>query len=124
MPSKLCVGTGQVRDAAELPAKISQAAIERRCPHCVEALDMFIEIYGAESGNLALRYVATGGVYVGGGIAPKILKALETGAFLDAFRAKGSMKDLVATVPVSVILNPDAGLIGAAVHAVNALNDD
>ena len=68
--------------------------------------------------------MATGGVYVGGGIAPKILPALESGAFLAAFRAKGLMQDLVATVPVSVILNPDSGLIGAAVHAVGATTDD
>jgi glucokinase len=87
----------------------------------VEALDIFVEAYGAEAGNLALRYVATGGVYVGGGIAPKILPALQSGPFMDAFRTKGVMKDLVATVPVSVILNPDAGLIGAAVHAASAL---
>ena len=73
---------GTVREAADLPAKISQAALEHRCPQCVEALDIFVEVYGAEAGNLALRYVATGGVYVGGGIAPKILPALESGAFL------------------------------------------
>jgi glucokinase len=109
-----------VTDPADLPASISQAAMERRCPECIETLDMFVEAYGAEAGNLALRYVATGGVYVGGGIAPKILPALQSGAFLDAFKAKGLMKDMVATVPVSVILNPDAGLIGAAVHAVAA----
>jgi glucokinase len=57
-------------------------------------------------------------VYIGGGIAPKIIPALESGTFLDAFRAKGRMRDLVTTMPVSVILNPDAGLIGAAVHAI------
>jgi glucokinase len=120
VPAKLCAGVGAVTDPADLPASISQAAMERRCPECIETLDMFVEAYGAEAGNLALRYVATGGVYVGGGIAPKILPALQSGAFLDAFKAKGLMKDMVATVPVSVILNPDAGLIGAAVHAVAA----
>lgn len=78
---------------------------------------MFVSAYGAEAGNIALRTVATAGVYVGGGIAPKILPALESGLFLEAFRAKGLMADLVATIPVSVILNPDAGLLGAAVHA-------
>jgi glucokinase len=120
VPKRLCVGVGQVRDPADLPARISQAALEKRCPLCVEAMEIFVEAYGSEAGNLALRYVATGGVYVGGGIAPKIMPALESGVFMDAFRAKGLMKDLVATVPVSVILNPDAGLIGAAVHAVAA----
>jgi glucokinase len=119
-PRKLCTGVGQVRNPAELPAKISQSALERRCPLCVEAMDIFVDAYGSEAGNVALRYVATSGVYVGGGIAPKIIPALESGTFLDAFRAKGRMRDLVTTMPVSVILNPDAGLIGAAVHAIAA----
>jgi glucokinase len=124
LPRKLCSGVGAVKDPSDLPALISHAALEQRCPECVDALQMFVAIYGSEAGNLALRYVATGGVYVGGGIAPKILPALESGTFLDAFHAKGVMKDLVATIPVSVILNPDAGLIGAAVHAVAALHDE
>ena len=118
-PARLCAAVGVVKDPAELPARISRAAMERRCEHCVEALDIFVSAYGAEAGNLALRSVATAGVYVGGGIAPKILPALAAGAFLEAFRAKEPMADLVATVPVAVILNPDAGLIGAAVHAMH-----
>ncbi len=73
--------------------------------------------FGAEAGNLALRSVATAGVYLGGGIAPKILPALETGIFLDAFRSKPPMSDLLAAMPVTVILNPQAGLLGAAVSA-------
>ncbi len=107
---------GVVKDPVDLPARISRAALERRCAPCVEAMDMFISAYGAEAGNLALRTVATAGIYVGGGIAPKILPALRDGRFLEAFRAKEPMADLVATIPVAVILNPDAGLIGAAVH--------
>ena len=117
-PSRLCAGVGPLRDPADLPALISRSALERRCPLCIDTLDIFVEAYGSEAGNLALRYVATGGIYIGGGIAPKILPALKSGLFLDAFRAKGQMKDLVAIVPVSVILNPDAGLMGAAVHAM------
>lgn len=116
-PARLCEAVGQVSNPADLPARISRSAMERRCAKCVEALDMYVSAYGAEAGNIALRTVATAGVYVGGGIAPKILPALESGLFLDAFRAKGPMSDLVAMVPVSVILNPDAGLLGAAVHA-------
>lgn len=115
-PARLCAAVGTVKDPAELPARISQAAMEERCDACVEALDLFISAYGAEAGNVALRTVATAGVYVGGGIAPKILPALQDGRFLEAFRAKEPMADLVATIPVAVILNPDAGLIGAAVH--------
>ena len=79
-------------------------------------MDIFISAYGAEAGNVALRTVATAGVYVGGGIAPKILPVLQDGRFLEAFRAKEPMAHLVATMPVAVILNPDAGLIGAAAH--------
>lgn len=119
-PSHLCDGVGVVKDPADLPKRISQCAMEHRCPQCVEALEIFIAAYGAEAGNLALRYVATAGVYVGGGIAPKILPALEEGGFLAAFRDKEPMAHLVATIPVSVILNDDAGLIGAAVHAATA----
>ena len=73
--------------------------------------------YGAEAGNIALRAVATAGVYVGGGIAPKILPLLQSGVFVDAFRAKEPLTDLVAMIPVAVILNPAAGLLGAALHA-------
>jgi glucokinase len=116
-PSHLCQGVGPSKDWADLPARISQSAMEHRCDRCVEAFTMFIEAYGAETGNLALRYVATAGVYIGGGIAPKILPALESGAFMDAFRDKEPMAHLVAAIPVSVILNPDAGLLGAAVRA-------
>jgi glucokinase len=115
-PARLCAAVAPAHPS-ELPARISRSAMERRCPHCVEALDLFVSAYGAEAGNIALRAVATAGVYVGGGIAPKILPALETGLFLEAFRAKEPMADLVATIPVVVILNSDAGLLGAAVHA-------
>jgi len=104
-------------DEAGLPAAISEAALARRCRRCAEALDIFVEAFGAEAGNLALRTVATAGVYVGGGIAPKILPVLESGAFMEAFRDKAPMADLLRTFPVSVILNSAAGLLGAAVRA-------
>jgi glucokinase len=102
------------------PAAITSAALERRCPGCVETLDLFVEAYGAETGNLALRGVATGGVFVGGGIAPKILPALTTGAFMRAFRHKAPLEALLAVTPVKVILNAEAGLLGAAVFAAGA----
>ena len=116
-PARLCEGVTPLRDPADLAAHISRSAMEQRCPRCVEAFDLFVAAYGAEAGNLALRSVATAGVYVGGGIAPKILPALESGLFMDTFRAKDPMAHLVATIPVAVILNPEAGLLGAAVHA-------
>ncbi len=116
-PARLCEAVGHVKDPSDLPARITRAAMDGRCDDCAEALDLFIAAYGAEAGNIALRCVATAGVYVGGGIAPKILPALESGLFLEAFRAKEPMADLLAMMPVSVILNEDAALLGAAVHA-------
>lgn len=102
---------------ADGPARISQAGLGGRCQQCADALRMFVSAYGAEAGNLAIRAVATAGLYVGGGIAPKILPALKTGTFMDAFLAKDPLRELVERVPVKVILNPEAGLVGAALHA-------
>jgi glucokinase len=116
-PGIVCEAIGPDVDQAELPAAISTCAERRRCEQCMEAMDMFVEAYGAEAGNLALRSMATAGVYLGGGIAPKVLSALEAGPFLEAFRGKAPLADLLRTVPVSVILNPAAGLLGAAVRA-------
>lgn len=99
------------------PALISRAGLARRCPGCRETLDLFVGALGAEAGNLGLRSVATAGVYVGGGIPPKILPALRTGAFVEAFRAKAPMQALVDAMPIAVILEPDAALLGAAMAA-------
>ena len=99
------------------PALITLAALERRCAGCIEALDIFVSAYGAEAGNLALRTVATGGLFVGGGIAPKILSALIDGRFMRAFLDKHPFRDMLARVPVKIILNSDAGLLGAAISA-------
>jgi glucokinase len=99
------------------PALVSSAALERRCPGCIETLGIFVEAYGAEAGNLALRSVATGGIYVGGGIAPKILTALTDGRFMRAFLSKGSFEGMLRRVPVHVILEPQSGLLGAAIYA-------
>src|SRR2546428_541243 len=91
-----------------------------RCTCCVEALDVSVDAYGAESGTLAWRSVATGGVFVGGGIAPKILPALTAGSFMRAFNAKDPLERMVERMPVKVILNAEAGLLGAAVYAASA----
>lgn len=120
MPARTCDGVGTVSDPADLPAAISRSGLEARCERCRETLDLFVAAYGAEAGNLALRTVATAGVYIGGGIAPKILPALTSGLFLDAFRSKDPLADFVAMIPVAVILNPESGLLGAAVHANSA----
>lgn len=104
-------------DDETMPARLTEGGMSGRCARCAEALWMFVEAYGAQAGNLALRALAMGGLYVGGGIAPKILAALRDGRFMDAFRAKPPLSDLVARIPVKVILTPDAGLLGAAAHA-------
>lgn len=84
---------------------------------CAETVRIFCSIYGAEAGNLTLQYLATGGVYLGGGIAPAILPALRRGEFLSAFLDKGRMRGLLSRVPVVVILDPAAPLLGAAAYA-------
>lgn len=104
-------------EAGDEPPAISRAALTRSCPYCVEALDLFVSAYGSETGNLALRGVATAGVYVGGGIAPKILPLLQRGDFMKAFRGKPPMDELLSRIPVKVILNQEAGVLGAAVYA-------
>jgi glucokinase len=106
-------------DAARPPAaaEISEAALSGRCPACVEALEIFVDVYGAEAGNHALRSMSTAGLFIGGGIAPKILPALTTGRFMQAFLAKPPHVELLAAMPVKIILNADAGLLGAAVFA-------
>lgn len=115
-----CVAVEDEKDPGA-PAAISTAALERRCRACIEALGLFVDAYGAEAGNLALRSLATGGVFVGGGIAPKILPALADGRFIRAFCDKAApFPEMLARIPVKVILNEDAGLLGAAVFAARA----
>ncbi len=109
------------RAARERPASISETALSGRCSRCTEALEMFVSIYGAESGNLALRGMATSGVFLGGGIAPKVLSALQDGRFMSAFLDKSPMSALLSTVPVTVILAPDAAILGAAFYAQTRL---
>ncbi len=81
---------------------------------CVKALDWFLSLYGAESGNLALKYLALGGFYIGGGIAPRLQEKLKTGAFYTSFVDKGRFKKLLSSIPIWVILNDQAALLGAA----------
>jgi glucokinase len=104
----------------QAPAAITTAAFEHRCPGCAETLDLFVDAYGAESGNLALRSVSTAGFFIGGGIAPKILPALGTGLFMRAFLSKPPLEEMLQRMPVHVILNAEAGLLGAAVFAAGA----
>jgi len=98
---------------------ISQAAMEDSCPLCVLTMDTFATLLGAEAGNLALKTMATGGVFIGGGIAANILPLLERPALLDAFLAKGRFRDFMRRIPLRVILNDRAALLGAARHALH-----
>jgi len=91
---------------------------QKGCELCVATLNAFVSILGAEAGNLALKVLASGGVYLGGGIPPRILPALEQQRFMEAFQRKGRMSDLLARVPVHVILNPKVALLGAACHGL------
>ncbi|MEO7206814.1 MAG: glucokinase [Steroidobacteraceae bacterium] len=95
-------------------ALITQAALEGSSAPCVEALRIFVGIYGSEAANLALKVMATGGVYVGGGIAPRIIKQLQGAAFMQSFLAKARMATLLEAVPVRVIMNDRTALYGAA----------
>lgn len=97
-------------------AAIADAALSGRDEFSVEALDWFARLYGAEAGNLALKAMSRGGMYLGGGIAPKILPCLKNGVFLEAFCSKGRMRPLLEAMPVKVILNDRAALNGAALH--------
>lgn len=91
---------------------------EKRCELCAATLETFVSILGTEAGNMALNVLATGGVYLGGGIPPRILSALEEGRFMKAFEDKGRMSHLMARIPVHVILNPKVALLGAACHGL------
>jgi glucokinase len=103
-------------DAAQV---ISETALTNKNTLCTKALDVFVSIYGAATGDLALHYFAVGGVYIGGGIAPKILDKLRDGTFMRAFKAKeGNSAELNVSMPVKVIKNPEVGLLGAAWRGV------
>jgi len=107
--------------AGDPGAALTAAALAGSPPIAVAVLDLFVCLYGAEAGNLALKLKATGGVYVGGGIAPKILPKLQQGAFRDAFLAKGRFRDMLAGIPVHVILEERTALFGAARYAAQRL---
>ncbi|MGH7825775.1 MAG: glucokinase [Candidatus Binatia bacterium] len=107
----------EISGAEDPSAFISKAALEGEPEIPVKALDMFVSVYGAEAGNLALKGNAMGGVYVGGGIAPKIKNKLLDGIFMRAFIDKGRYEEFLSSIPVYVILNDRAALRGAAHYA-------
>ena len=105
-------------EAADPAAVVAEAAATGACARARLTLERFASIYGAEAGNVALKFLAVGGVYVGGGIAPRILPFLRDGRFRDAFRAKGRLAPVLEAIPVSVVLDDRAALWGAAVVAL------
>lgn len=107
--------------AEDAAAAIGRRALDEADPQSLAALDLFIACYGALAGDQALTVLARGGVYVTGGIAPKLLPRLAAGGFLAAFNDKGSFAALARTCPVHVVTNPDLPLLGAARHAANSL---
>lgn len=119
--------TGRAEEPAWLTAEIkkgdpapviSRIALAGKSALCEKALDLFVVLLGSEAGNVALKVLATGGVYIGGGIAPKILPKLQTPAFLAAFTDKGRMREMLESMPVRVILNDGTALRGAALRAL------
>lgn len=108
----------QLAQARDITPIIVENALDRgrACEICTLTLDLFVAILGAEAGNLALKVLATGGVYLGGGIPPRILPFLSEGRFTQAFLRKGRMSDVLIPIPVSVVLNPNIALLGAARH--------
>jgi len=109
-------------DADPAP-EITRQGLDKSCPVCVETLDLWVSLYGAEAGNLALKVLALGGVFVAGGIAVKILDKIKDGTFFRAFQDKWKFESLLNNIPVSVILNESAPLIGAAYEALAALEN-
>jgi glucokinase len=111
-------------DDADYPAHVTTAATQATCASCVDAFGLFLEAFGSVAGTMAIIAVARGGVFIGGGIPPKILEPLGDGRFVQAFRSKPPMTDLLAHIPVSVVLDSRAGLLGAAVHAATVPERD
>ena len=108
----------QLAVADDPTAFIVTAALEKKAQLCVDTLDLFCSVLGAEAGNMALAVLATGGVYLGGGIPPRIISVLEQGPFMEAFCNKGRLSKLMTRIPVYVILNPKIALIGAAFYGL------
>jgi glucokinase len=99
-------------------AIISQAAFKQSDRLCEKTMDVFIKAYGAETGNLALKLLAYGGIYIAGGIAAKILPLMQDGRFLNTFQDKGRVSTLIEKIPVHIVLSPQVGLVGSVLYAL------
>ncbi|MCH9612185.1 MAG: Glucokinase [Chlamydiia bacterium] len=109
------------KDPAEV---VTHAGLNRECKACIEAIDWFCTLYGAEAGNLALSNLATGGVFIGGGVAPKLLRELKGYEFMDGFKGKGRFEELLANIPVKVMLNDQAAMLGAAAYCRDMMSGE
>jgi glucokinase len=107
----------KIAKASDPNSVITENALSAKSEICEKALDMFVSAYGAEAGNLALKVLSVGGLYVGGGIAPRIIEKLKDGTFIKAFTDKGRLSQLLINMPVRVILESRAALMGAAAYA-------
>jgi glucokinase len=108
----------QFRSAPDQPALISQLATEGKAAICDQTFSIFVSVFGAETGNCALHYMSTGGIFIGGSIAARNIAKMKDPAFMQAFLDKGRMEILLKDMPVKIILNDDCGLIGAARHTL------
>jgi glucokinase len=104
----------QMAETKDPPALISKLASEGKATICDQTLKMFVSVYGSETGNCALNFMATGGIFIGGSIAAKNLARMQDSVFMKSFLEKGRMKTLLADMPVKIVLNDDSGIIGAA----------
>jgi glucokinase len=100
--------------APDAPALISQLALEGKAAICDQALSIFVSVFGAETGNCALKFMSTGGIFIGGSIAAKIVPKMKDPVFMQSFLDKGRMETLLKDMPVKIVLNDDCGIIGAA----------
>lgn len=105
-------------DSHDSAATISRKGLAKEDPVAARALKIFVSVYGAVAGDVALTIGARGGVFIAGGIAPKILDAIRDGPFLESFLAKGRLRDYLTAIPVRVVLNDEVGLLGAAAAAL------
>jgi len=110
----------ELRDNDHPGVVITKNGLENKSPACHKALEMFVSLYGAIAGNLALQFLTRGGLYIGGGIAPNILPLIKSGLFMESFYSKGRFKSFMREFPVKVILNDQASLIGVAHYALGA----
>lgn len=114
----------KLADADDLTPIIMNAAVAGEADICTAVLDLFIDILGGEAGNMALKVLATGGVYLGGGIPPRLIPQLQETGFMAAFMNKGRFKDMLARIPIYVIRSARVALYGAAYYAQEAMTDD